>query len=66
LREHQDLLSEFESLMAGIEATLEATGRQARRMTHQQMFLEVKRALQPLGDDQRLYKQGVAYDLNPA
>lgn len=62
LREHQDLLSEFESLMAGIEATLEATGQQARRMTHQQMFLEVKRALQPLGDDQRLYKQGMAYE----
>lgn len=62
LREHQDLLSEFESLMAGIEATLEATGQQASRMTDQQMFLEVKRALQPLGDDQRLYKQGVAYE----
>jgi len=62
LREHQDLLSEFESLMAGIEATLEATGQQARRMTDQQMFLEVKRALQPLGDDQRLYKQGMAYE----
>jgi hypothetical protein len=62
LREHQDLLSEFESLMAGIEATLEATGQQARRMTDQQMFLEVKRALQPLGDDQGLYKQGMAYE----
>ena len=48
--------------MAGIEATLEATGQQARRMTDQQMFLEVKRALQPLGDDQRLYKQGMAYE----
>jgi hypothetical protein len=62
LREHQDLLSEFESLMAGIEATLEATGQQSRRMTDQQMFLEVKRALQPLGDDQRPYKQGMAYE----
>lgn len=62
LREHQDLLSEFESLLAGIEATLGATGQQARRMTDQQMFVEVKRALQPLGDDQRLYKQGMAYE----
>jgi hypothetical protein len=62
LREHQDLLSEFESLMAGTEATLGATGLQARRMTDQEMFLEVKRALQPLGDDRRLYKQGLAYE----
>src|SRR5260370_28713367 len=61
-REHQDLLSEFESLMAGIEATLGATGLQARRMSDQEMFLEVKRALQPLGDDPRPYSQGLAYE----
>ena len=62
LREHQDLLSEFESLMAGIEATLGATGLQGRRMTDQEMFLEMKRALQPLGDDPRRYSQGLAYE----
>jgi hypothetical protein len=62
LREHQDLLSEFESLMAGIEATLGSTGQQARRMTDQEMFLEVKRALLPLAVDRRLYKQGMAYE----
>src|SRR5262249_5580772 len=55
LREHEDLLSEFESLMAGIEATLGASGFEARRMSDQEMFLEVKRALQPLGDDRRPY-----------
>jgi type IV secretory pathway VirB4 component len=62
LREHQDLLSEFESLMAGTEATLGATGLQARRMSDQEMFLEVKRALQPLGEDPRPYSQGLAYE----
>ena len=62
LREHQDLLSEFESLMAGIGATLGATGLQARRMSDQEMFLEVKRALQPLGNDPRPYSQGLAYE----
>jgi hypothetical protein len=49
-REHEDLLSEFESLMAGAQATLEATGMQSRRMTDQEMFLEVKRALNPTDD----------------
>src|SRR5258707_382966 len=43
-------------------ATLHATGQQARRMTDQQLFLQVKRDLQPLGHDQRLYKQGMAYE----
>ena len=47
-REHEDFLSEFESLMAGAQATLEATGMQPRRMTDQEMFLEVKRALNPI------------------
>jgi hypothetical protein len=62
LREHQDVLAEFESLMAGTEATLGANGLQARRMSDQEMFLEVKRSLQPLGDDRRLYKQGLVYE----
>jgi type IV secretory pathway VirB4 component len=62
LREHQDLLSEFESLMAGVQATLEATGMQPRRMRDQELFLEAKRALNPPIDDSRIYKQGLAYE----
>ncbi len=62
LREHEDCLSEFESLMAGVQATLEATGMQPRRMTDQEMFLEVKRALNPLSNDLRPYKQGLSYE----
>jgi hypothetical protein len=60
-REHQDLLSEFESLMAGAQATLEATGMQSRRMTDQEMFLEIKRALNPTTIDIRPCKHGLAF-----
>jgi hypothetical protein len=55
-------LSEFESLMAGAQSTLEATGMQPRRMTDQEMFLEVKRAMNPLLIDRRPYSQGLAYE----
>jgi type IV secretory pathway VirB4 component len=50
-REHEDLLSEFGSLMAGVEQTLVATGMDARRLTDDEMFLEAKRALNPVRDD---------------
>ncbi|MHB8656194.1 MAG: VirB4 family type IV secretion system protein [Terriglobia bacterium] len=56
LREHEELLGEFNSLMAGVEATLQATGMAIRRMTHDEIFLEVKRALDPLGDDVIRYR----------
>jgi type IV secretion system protein TrbE len=54
--EHQDLLAEFNSLLAGVAASLDATGMSARRMTHDEIFLEIKRALQPLGNDIRHYR----------
>ena len=55
-REHEDLLAEFNSLLAGVEATLGATGMAVRRMSHSDIFLEVKRALHPLGEDRRPYR----------
>ena len=55
-REHEDLLAEFNSLMSGVETTLEATGMRARRMTHQEIFLEIKRALNPLANDTLPYR----------
>jgi hypothetical protein len=55
-REHEDLLAEFNSLLAGVEATLQATGMAIRRMTHNDIFVEVKRALYPLGEDTRPYR----------
>jgi hypothetical protein len=47
--------------MAGAQATLEATGMQSRRMTEQEMFLEIKRALNPTTIDSRPYKHGLAF-----
>ena len=64
-REHEDLLAEFNSLMSGVESTLEATGMRARRLTHPEMFLEIKRALNPLANDTLSYRppeQSLAYD----
>jgi hypothetical protein len=55
-REHEDLLAEFNSLMSGVEATLQATGMAIRRMPHDSIFQEVKRALYPLGDDAVRYR----------
>ena len=55
-REHEDLLAEFESLLSGVGATLEATGMSVRRMTHNDIFLEIKRALNPLADDRVPYR----------
>ena len=55
-REHEDLLAEFESLLSGVEATLEATGMSVRRMTHNDIFLEIKRALNPLSEDRVPYR----------
>jgi len=55
-REHEELIAEFNSLLAGVEATLGSTGMSMRRMSHQDIFLEVKRALQPLGDDTLPYR----------
>ncbi len=54
--EHEELLAEFNSLLAGVEATLCATGMPIRRMTHQDIFFEVKRALDPLGNDRVPYR----------
>ena len=54
--EHEELIAEFNSLLAGVEATLQATGMTIRRMTHQDIFLEIKRALHPLGNDTGPYR----------
>jgi len=54
--EHEELLAEFNSLLAGVEATLGATGMPIRRMTHRDIFLEIKRALDPLGNDRVPYR----------
>ena len=56
-REHEDLLAEFRSLMAGVEATLQSTGMKLTRMSGDDLFLEIKRALHPLGKDLVSYRR---------
>src|SRR5258708_7747581 len=48
VREHDDALSEFGSILSGIEQTLRATGMGVRRLTDAEIFLELKRSLNPL------------------
>ena len=56
-REHEDLLAEFHSLMSGVEATLQSTGMKLSRMSGDDLFFEVKRALNPLGNDLVPYRR---------
>jgi hypothetical protein len=51
LKEHSDLMSEFESLLNGIESAMVAAGLDPQRMSDQDLFLETKRALSPLRPD---------------
>jgi hypothetical protein len=56
-REHEDLVAEFRSLMSGVEATLQSTGMTLSRMSGDDLFLEIKRALHPLGSDRVPYRR---------
>src|SRR5260370_1737012 len=56
-REHEDLVAEFRSLMSGVEATLQSTGMQLSRMSGDDLFFEIKRALHPLGNDRVPYRR---------
>jgi type IV secretory pathway VirB4 component len=62
-REHEDMLSEFGSLLAGVEQTLVATGMGVRRMADDEMFLEAKRALNPVVEDRSPFRRA-DYALN--
>ena len=57
-KEHEELLAEFESLLVGVESTMQAAELGPRRLTDQEMFLEAKRALNPLEADTRRYTPG--------
>jgi hypothetical protein len=56
-QEHHDLLGEFESLLRGIETALEAAELGSRRLSDHELFLETKRALNPLEPDCRRYRK---------
>ncbi len=61
-REHEDLLAEFSSLMAGVEQTLAATGMRIRHMTDDELFVEAKRSLNPVLEDRGAYRRGEYLD----
>ncbi|HZQ17882.1 MAG TPA: hypothetical protein VFA90_04105 [Terriglobales bacterium] len=52
-QEHRDLLAEFESLLHGIEAALLAAELGAKRLHDDDLFIETKRAVNPLSPDRR-------------
>jgi type IV secretory pathway VirB4 component len=55
-REHEQLVEEFETLLTGIESTMQAANLGARRMSDDELFVEARRALNPLENDTRPYK----------
>lgn len=57
-REHEELLAEFESLLVGLESTMQAADLRPRRLTDQELFIETKRALNPIERDTRSYVPG--------
>ena len=50
-KQHLDTLAEFESLLSGVESAMKGGGLAPERMTHQEMFLEIKRAMNPMDPD---------------
>jgi hypothetical protein len=50
-KEHTDALAEFESIVNGVESSLKRAAMGRERMTHDQIFLEIKRALNPNAAD---------------
>src|SRR5438270_6521957 len=57
-REHEELVAEFESLLVGIEATMQAAELGPRRMTDKEVFHEAKGALKPREPGHRPYSAG--------
>ena len=56
--EHEQLVTEFESLLRGVETALDAADLGARRLTDDELFLETKRALNPISANQGPYRRG--------
>jgi hypothetical protein len=59
-KEHVDTLAEFESIIAGIESAMKGGGLGPERMTHKELFLEIKRALSPMDPDPTPLKEHIA------
>jgi len=57
-KEHETFLAEFESILRGIEGSMEAAGLGPRRLSTQDLFEEVKHAQHPIRRDRRPYVPG--------
>ena len=55
-KEHEDTLAEFESIVTGIESAMKAGGLGPERMTEEELFLEVKRAMRPTDPDRKPFR----------
>src|ERR1700756_363560 len=59
-KEHLDTLAEFESIVSGIESAMKGGGLSPERRTHEEIFLEIKRALSPMDPDTTRLKANAA------
>ena len=57
-KEHETYLAEFESILRGLEGSMEAANLGSRRLTTQELFEELKHAQHPLRRDRRPYVPG--------
>jgi len=56
LEEHRERLGKFEALMNAVLSSLKNAGLSPVRMTHHELFLEIKRTIDPLTADDKPYK----------
>ena len=57
-KEHETYLAEFESILRGIEGSMEAANLGSRRLVTQELFEELKHAQHPFRRDRRPYVSG--------
>jgi len=57
-KEHETYLAEFESILRGIEGSMEAASLGPRRLVTQELFEELKHAQHPTRRDRRQYVPG--------
>jgi TraG P-loop domain len=52
-KEHEDTVAEFESLIAGIGSAMKSGGLRPERMSDEELFFEIKRAMRPMDPDRK-------------
>ena len=62
--EHDNLLSEFTSLLAGIETTLASTGMLVQRLHDDELFLLIRRTVNPLDSTLASYRRNDTWSLS--